>query len=171
MIITDSAVCFFQCCLLYRLHVLQRTGGLHQFSVDVAVQLGHPYVVSHKRHFRIFFNEFADRASYYNLSQWPTWCTNIWYMYYNPLHVRVSSDILLILRRSNCINTASGIVTVSKWPSGAQVGRELVRAISPSTCSADGHLLTVTTPDAVLIQSDLLRMSKILLETCTCREL
>ena len=29
-------------------------------------------------------------------------------------------------------------------------------------------LLTVTIPDAVLIQFDLLRMSKILLETCTC---
>ena len=34
------------------------------------------------------------------------------YIYYNPLHVHVSSDILLILRRSNCINTASGIVTL-----------------------------------------------------------
>jgi len=33
-----------------------------------------------------------------------------------------------------------------------------------------GHLLIVTIPDAVLIQFDLLRMSKILLETCTCRE-
>jgi hypothetical protein len=39
------------------------------------------------------------------------------YIYYNPLHV--SSDILLILGRSNCINTASGIVTVIKGPSGA----------------------------------------------------
>jgi len=29
----------------------------------------------------------------------------------------------------------------------------------------------VTIPDAVLIQFDLLRMSKILLETCTCRRL
>jgi hypothetical protein len=39
-------------------------------------------------------------------------------------------------------------------------------------CTApDGHLLRVTIPDAVLIQFDLLRMSKILLETCTCRGL
>jgi len=36
-------------------------------------------------------------------------------------------------------------------------------------CAPDGHLLRVTIPDAVLIQFDLLRMSKILLETCTCR--
>jgi len=48
------------------------------------------------------------------------------YIYYKPLHVNVSSNILLILRRSNCINTASGIVTVSKWPSGAQVEKELL---------------------------------------------
>jgi hypothetical protein len=33
------------------------------------------------------------------------------------------------------------------------------------------HLLRLTIPDAVLIQFDLLRMSKILLETCTCRGL
>jgi hypothetical protein len=36
------------------------------------------------------------------------------YFYYNRLHVHVSSNILLILKRSNCINTASGIVTLSK---------------------------------------------------------
>jgi len=30
---------------------------------------------------------------------------------------------MLILRRSNCTDAASGIVTLSKWPSGAQVER------------------------------------------------
>jgi len=48
----------------------------------------------------------------YNLSQWPTRCTNFQYIYYDPVHVHVSSNILLILRRSNSINTASGIVTL-----------------------------------------------------------
>jgi hypothetical protein len=38
-----------------------------------------------------------------------------------------------------------------------------------SACAPDGHLPRVTIPDAVLIQFDVLRMSKILLETCTCR--
>jgi len=38
-------------------------------------------------------------------------------------------------------------------------------------CAPDGHLLRVTIADAVLIQFDLLRMSKILLETCKCRGL
>jgi len=36
-------------------------------------------------------------------------------------------------------------------------------------CAPDGHLQAVTTPEAVLIQFDFLRMCKILLETCTCR--
>jgi len=35
------------------------------------------------------------------------------------------------------------------------------------TCAPNGHLLRVTIPDAVLIQFDLLRMNKILLETVT----
>ena len=30
---------------------------------------------------------------------------------------------MLIIRRLNCIDAASGIVTLSKWPSGAQVER------------------------------------------------
>ena len=47
------------------------------------------------------------------------------YTYYDPLHVHVSSNILLILGRSNCINIESDIVALSKWPSGAQVEREL----------------------------------------------
>ena len=32
---------------------------------------------------------------------------------------------MLIIRRMNCFDAASGIVTLSKWPSGAQVEREL----------------------------------------------
>jgi len=44
-----------------------------------------------------------------------------------------------------------------------------VRLVHMLTCAPDGHLMTVTIPDAVLTQFDLLRMSKILLETCTYR--
>ena len=40
---------------------------------------------------------------------------------------------MLIIRRLNCIDAGSGIVTLSKWLSGAQVERELR---SLSTC---GH--------------------------------
>jgi len=51
---------------------------------------------------------------------------------------------VLIIRRSNCINTAFGVVTLCKWPSGA----------------AGGHLQRLKIPDAVLIKFDLLMMSK-----------
>ena len=57
---------------------------------------------------------------------------------------------MLIIRRSDRINTVNGIVTVCKWPSG----------------TPDGHLQRVTKPDAVLIQFDLLMMSTTLLEKC-----
>ena len=50
---------------------------------------------------------------------------------------------MLIIRRLNCIDAASGIVTLSQWPSGAP----------------DGHLMRVTIPDAASIQFNLLMMS------------
>ena len=50
---------------------------------------------------------------------------------------------MLINRRLNCIDAASGIVILSKWLSG----------------TPDGHLLRVTIPDAALIQFKLLLMS------------
>ena len=57
---------------------------------------------------------------------------------------------MLIIRRLNCIDATSGIVSLSKWPPGAP----------------DGHLQRVTIPDDVLIKFDLLMMSTTLLETC-----
>jgi hypothetical protein len=57
---------------------------------------------------------------------------------------------MLIIRRSNCFNTASGIVTLCRWRSGVP----------------DGHLQRVTIPDAVLIQLDLLIIRTTVLETC-----
>jgi hypothetical protein len=65
----------------------------------------------------------------FTLGKWPTCCVITLYntLYcYNPLHV--SSNSVLIIRTSNCINTASGIVfSVSDRPA----------------CTPDGHLLTV----------------------------
>ena len=65
---------------------------------------------------------------------------------------------MLIIRRSNCINTASGIVfSLSDRPvcrcavAGVHTGRSLTEN---------------TIPDAVLIQFDLLMKSTVLLETC-----
>jgi hypothetical protein len=50
---------------------------------------------------------------------------------------------MLNIRRLNCIDAVSGIVTLSKWQSG----------------SPDSHLLRVTIPDAAAIQFTLLMMS------------
>ena len=72
--------------------------------------------------------------------KWPTWCTVTLYKMF--IIVRVSSNTELIIRRSKCINTASGIV----W-----------------------SLTESTIPDAVLIQFNLLMMSTVLLETCRLR--
>ena len=66
-------------------------------------------------------------------------------LHYDPQHV--SSSTLLILRRTNCITTASGIVTLCKQPYSMQVESGLQSAL---------HLHTVL----------LLRMSSVLLETC-----
>ena len=65
---------------------------------------------------------------------------------------------MLIIRSLNCFDAASGIVTLSKWPSGAQVEREL-QSSSLSTFEPDGHLLRVTIPDAASKQFNLLMMS------------
>ena len=50
---------------------------------------------------------------------------------------------MLIIRRLNCIDAASGILTLSKWLYGAP----------------DSHLLRVTIPHVASIQFNLLMMS------------
>ena len=81
----------------------------------------------------------------------------------DPQHV--SSSTLLILRRTNCITTASGIFTLHKQPYSIQVESGL--HCSPlSTCILYGCLQKVMIPEAVVIQLVLLMMSSVLLETC-----
>jgi hypothetical protein len=67
---------------------------------------------------------------------------------------------MLILRRSNFIVTASGIVTLCKRPYSAPVESGMQSALNLCT------VRRVTIPDAVTIQFDLLRMSIVFLETC-----
>jgi hypothetical protein len=80
--------------------------------------------------------------------------------HYNPQHV--SSSTLLILRKTNFMITASGIVTLCKQPYSMQVESGLQSALNRHTV----RLFTVTIPEAVIIKFVLLRMSKVLLETC-----
>ena len=52
-------------------------------------------------------------------------------LHYDPQHV--SSSTLLILRRTNCITTASGIVTSCKQPCSMRVESGLQSALHPHT--------------------------------------
>ena len=52
-------------------------------------------------------------------------------LHYDPQHV--SSSTLLILRRTNCITTASGIVTLCKQPYSMQVESGLQSALNLHT--------------------------------------
>jgi hypothetical protein len=45
------------------------------------------------------------------------------FIYYTSVHV--SSTTVFIIRRSNCINTSSGMISVCKWLLGMPVRREL----------------------------------------------
>ena len=80
-------------------------------------------------------------------------------LHYNPRHV--SSINMPIFRRTNCIITASGIVTLCK---------RLYNMPNESRLLSSGILYCtvqrVTTPDAVMIQFVLLKMGMLILETC-----
>ena len=52
-------------------------------------------------------------------------------LHYTPQHV--SSSTLLIIRRTNCITTASGIVTLCKQPYSKRVEIGLQSALHPRT--------------------------------------
>jgi len=52
-------------------------------------------------------------------------------LHYDPQHV--SSSTLPILRRTNCITTASGIVTLCKQPYSMRVESGLLSALHPHT--------------------------------------
>ena len=92
---------------------------------------------------------------------------------------------MLIFRRTNCIVTASGIVTLRKQLFSAPVESGLhlrtasgivtlrkqlfsapVESGLQSALNRCTEWLLVMIPDAVTIQSDLLKISMVLLETC-----
>ena len=81
---------------------------------------------------------------------------------------------MYMFRAISCSSSGGQIVLIQHLVSSLPVSDRPVHRLaengsSLSTCAPDGHVPRVTIPDAVLIQFDLLRMSKILLETCTCR--
>jgi len=70
---------------------------------------------------------------------------------------------LLVFRRTNCIITAFGIVTLCKRPYSMPVESGLSSPLS--TGILYGRLHRMTIPEAVIIQFVLLKTSKMLLET------
>ena len=68
----------------------------------------------------LIFLYFVDRASRYKflLITNLTHFLNV-FIYFNSLHV--SSITVLIIRRSNCINTSSGMINLCKWLHGMPV--------------------------------------------------
>jgi hypothetical membrane protein len=90
-------------------------------------------------------------VSSYQLNAHFLYSITIYMLHYNPQHV--SSSTFFILRRTNCIITASGILTLCKRPYSIPVERGL-------------QPFTESDPEAVIIQFVLLRMKKVLLETC-----
>ena len=82
-------------------------------------------------------------------------------LHYTPQHV--SSSTLLILRRTNCITTAFGVVTLCKQPYSMQVESGLQSVLNLHTV----RLFTEgDDTEALVIQFVLLRKSRLLLETC-----
>ena len=65
--------------------------------------------------------------SNYQLNAQFFYFSTIYMLHYVPQHV--SSSTLLILRRTNCITTASGIVTLCKQPYSMQVESGLQSAL------------------------------------------
>jgi len=84
-------------------------------------------------------------------------------LHYNPRHVL--SINMPIFRRTNCIITASGIVTLCTVQYSMPDESKLQSSMLSSSilCS---HLQRVTIPDAVIIQLVLLKMGMLMLETC-----
>ena len=82
---------------------------------------------------------------------------------YNPRHV--SSINMPIFRRTNCIITASGIVTLCKrLYSMPDESRLQSRLFSSGILYCTVQRLTIS--DAVIIQFVLLKMGMLMLETC-----
>ena len=99
--------------------------------------------------------------SSYQLNAHFLYSITIYMLHYNPQHV--SDCTLLIFRRTNCIITASGIVTLYKRPYSVPVES---RQSPLSTAILYGRLQRVPIREAVIIQFVLLKISKVQSEIC-----
>jgi len=90
----------------------------------------------------------------------------------DQLHAYIFDTFILILymfRAISCSSSGGKIVLIQHLVlslSVSDLSVHRLRKCSFSICASNGHLLRVMIPDAVLIQFEILRTSKILLETC-----
>ena len=99
--------------------------------------------------------------SFTNFNAQLLYSLTIYMLHYNPWHI--SSINMPILRRTNCIITASGIVNrcVYSMPDDSRLQSSMLSSGIPYS-----QLQRVMIPDAVIIQLFLLKMGMLVLETC-----
>jgi len=157
-----SALCFFffLCCsewptfhagaafrVRWKVQDYHRRWRKESVEVELLREVRKEYTESNNRHLHVrLFSSYQLNAQF-------LYSSTVCILHYDPQHV--SSSTLLILRRTNCITTATGIVNLCKQPYSML-----------STCILYGYLQRVTIPEAVVIQLVLLMMSSVLLETC-----
>jgi hypothetical protein len=72
----------------------------------------------------------VDRASHYNSLPMTNLTHFFIYLFISYLYVHVSSIIVLIIRRSNCINTSSGMISLCMWLLGMPARRPAYQAVT-----------------------------------------
>ena len=107
--------------------VESRMGGRNKnvaLSTLLLLKLGDqmlcPYIIQTASNFDVFLTvHHSIDYSKYQLNAQLFYSSTIYVLHYPPQHV--SSSTLLIIRRINCITTASGIVTLCKQPYSMRV--------------------------------------------------
>jgi hypothetical protein len=113
--------------------------------------------------YKVFYITLTILISFTNFNAQFLYSLTICMLHYNPRHI--SSINVPIFRRTNCITTASGIVTLyTVQYSMPDENRLLCSPLSSSIVYS--RLQIVTIPDAVIIQFVLLKMYMLMLETC-----
>jgi len=110
-------------------------------------------------------HEIQDVKTYFSnqLNAQFLYSITIYILHYNPRHV--SRINMPIFRRTNCIITASGIVTLCTVQYNMPDERRLLCSLLSSGILYN-RLQRVTIPDAVIIKFVLLKMGMLMLETC-----
>jgi len=146
-----------------RLHHLVKL-WLSELTRDICVVKG--YLLTRNNKSSKISEEISDTAANYQLL--------ISVLAYDKPDAQFFNTFITVLymymfRAISCSSSGGQIVLIQHLVSSLSVSDCPVHRFS--TCAPDVHLLRVTIPDAVLIQFDFRRMSKILFETCTCRRL